>query len=93
VTAAFQAVERLAKALAVEWAPLRFNVICPGLIDSGFWNYMGAENKRQFIEETVRKMPSGRKGESEDVGKMAVSLMNEYENGQVVKVNGGQMLQ
>jgi NAD(P)-dependent dehydrogenase (short-subunit alcohol dehydrogenase family) len=94
VTAAFGAVEGFAKALAVEWAPLRFNVIRPGLIDSGFWDYLGEEKKRQLMEETVGKIPAGRKGESEDVGRLAVSLMMyDYVNGQVIEVNGGQLLQ
>jgi NAD(P)-dependent dehydrogenase (short-subunit alcohol dehydrogenase family) len=90
VTATFGAVEGFAKALAVEWAPLRFNVIRPGLIDSGFWDYLGEEKKRQLMEETIGRIPAGRKGESQDVGRLAVSLMmNDCVNGQVIEVNGG----
>ncbi len=93
VTAAFQAVEGFARALAVELAPLRFNVIRPGLIDSGFWDFLEEEERQQFFEKTIKGIPSGRKGESEDIAHAALFLMsNSYVNGQIIEVNGGQYL-
>ena len=90
VTAAFNAVEGFAKALAVEMAPIRFNVIRPGFIDSGFWDYLDQSEREKLFEENKKKIAVGRIGESEDIAKMATSIMmNSFINGQVIEVNGG----
>jgi len=90
VTAAFNAVEGFAKALAVEMAPIRFNVIRPGFIDSGFWDFMEPEEREKLFEQNRAKIAVGRLGKSEDIAHMATSIMtNSFLNGQVIEVNGG----
>lgn len=90
VTAAFNAVEGFAKALAVELAPMRFNVIRPGLIDSGFWDYMPDNEKESFFKQEIANIPVGRKGESEDIAQAALFLMtNTFMSGHVLDVSGG----
>lgn len=90
VTAAFHAVEGFAKALTVEMAPIRFNVIRPGFIDSGFWDYLDEPEREKLFRENKEKIAVGRIGESEDIAKMAVSIMtNTFINGQIIEVHGG----
>ncbi len=90
VSAAFHAVEGFAKAMAIEMAPIRFNVIRPGFIDSGFWDFMEEREREALFEETKSSIAVNRLGTSEDIGKMAVSLMmNSFVNGQIIDVNGG----
>lgn len=92
VTAAFNAVEGFAKALTVELAPIRFNVIRPGFIDSGFWDYMEEDERKKLFEENKQKIAVNRVGQSEDIAKMATSIMmNSFINGQVIEVDGGQL--
>ena len=59
VTAAFNAVEGFAKALAVEMAPIRFNVIRPGFIDSGFWDYLDQSEREKLFDENKKKIAVG----------------------------------
>lgn len=90
VSAAFHAVEGFAKALTVELAPMRFNVIRPGFIDSGFWDFMEASDRKELFDNTKKTIAVGRLGESEDIAQTAVSIMiNSFINGQVIEVNGG----
>ena len=92
VTAAFNAVEGFAKALAVEMAPIRFNVIRPGFIDSGFWDFMDESERQELFEKNKKKIAVNRLGESEDIAQMATSIMiNSFINGQVIEVDGGQL--
>ena len=92
-TAAQNAVEGLAKALAIELAPLRFNVIRPGLINTSLWDFMEEKERGEMIKKEVERIPVGRVGEAVDVGLAAVSLMvNGYINGSVVNVDGGSFL-
>lgn len=92
VSAAFHAVEGFAKAMVVEMAPIRFNVIRPGFIDSGFWDFMEQKEREELFEETKSKIAVNRLGTSEDIGKMATSIMmNTFINGQIIEVNGGKL--
>ncbi len=90
VTAAYNAVEGFAKALTIEMAPIRFNVIRPGFIDSGFWNHIEKSERDQLFNENKAKIAVGRIGTADDIANMATSIMmNSFINGQIVEVNGG----
>ncbi len=90
VSAAFHAVEGFAKAMTIEMAPIRFNVIRPGFIDSGFWDFMEKDEREKLFKENKAKIAVNRLGKSGDIAKMATSLMmNSFVNGQIIEVNGG----
>ncbi len=92
VSAAFHAVEGFAKAMTIEMAPIRFNVIRPGFIDSGFWDFMKKEEREILFKENKGKIAVNRLGTSEDIAKMAISIMtNSFVNGQIIEVNGGKL--
>lgn len=92
VTASQTALEGLAKALAVELAPIRVNTIIPGAIDTEMWNFLSEEEREKFRQQAA-EVPAGRIGQPEDVGKAAVFLMtNSFITGTVLEVNGGKLL-
>lgn len=92
VTASQAAVEGLAKALAVELAPIRVNTIMPGAIDTEMWDFLSEEEREKFRQQAA-EVPAGRIGQAEDIGKAAVFLMtNSFITGTLIEVNGGQFL-
>ncbi|MGF1479068.1 MAG: SDR family oxidoreductase [Cyanophyceae cyanobacterium] len=92
VTASQCAVEGLAKALAVELAPLRFNVVLPGAIDTSLWDFMPEDEREEFLQQAAQ-VPAGRIGQPEDIGSAAVFLMTQsFITGAVLEVNGGNLL-
>jgi NAD(P)-dependent dehydrogenase (short-subunit alcohol dehydrogenase family) len=93
VTCAFAAVEALARALAVEYAPRRVNCIRPGLFDTALWSGMEAQERATLFALSVDGLPAGRPGTEDDFGDVAVGLIGAgYLTGQVVVVDGGRAL-
>ena len=92
VTASQNAVEGLAKALAVELSPLRVNTILPGSIDTPMWSFLSEDEHQEFLKKSA-EVPAGRIGQPEDVGHAAVFLMtNSFITGSVLQVDGGALL-
>ena len=80
------AIELLAKGLALELAPIRFNAIAPGLIDTPL---LGGkrEGAAKWAEQTL---PLKRMGLAEEVAQTAVLLMtNGFITGEVIHIDGG----
>ncbi len=89
VTAIGGATEHLARALAVDLAPVRVNAVCPGLILT--------EPVQQMPEEMVRRyvagLPLPRAASPSEAAMAYVYLMlNGYVTGQVLAVDGGGLL-
>jgi NAD(P)-dependent dehydrogenase (short-subunit alcohol dehydrogenase family) len=61
------AVDFLTRSLAVELAPLRVNTISPGVIETGAWDSLGQEGKREYFEHISASNPARRIGTSADV--------------------------
>lgn len=92
VTASQAAVEGLARALAVELAPLRVNTILPGGVDTPIWDFLSEEQHKEFLQKNA-EVPAGRIGQPEDIGRAAVFLMtNSFITGTVLQVDGGALL-
>jgi NAD(P)-dependent dehydrogenase (short-subunit alcohol dehydrogenase family) len=84
------AIEALGRALAIELAPIRVNVISPGIVDTPVYHAMPAEQRESMFEATAKTLPVGRVGRPEDVGETIVYLMqNGYTTGSVVDIDGG----
>jgi NAD(P)-dependent dehydrogenase (short-subunit alcohol dehydrogenase family) len=93
VSVAFAAVEALARALAVELAPLRVNAIRPGLVDSEMWNGLDPAARQALFARAASAFPVGRVGTPDDIGQAAVFLMtNRYVTGSILEVTGGEQL-
>lgn len=93
VSSAFAAVEALAKALAVELSPRRFNTIRPGTIDTDLWSFESEAERQEFYQREAEKVPAKRIGQPIDIGHAAVFLMtNSFVTGTTLEVNGGWQL-
>ena len=76
--------------LAVELAPIRVNVIAPGIIDSGTWDLLGDERKQALLTRAAADGLVGRHGELADVAGAALWLLAAgYVTGEIIHVDGG----
>lgn len=93
VAAVNGAISAFARALAVELAPIRVNVVSPGIVDTPLWDSMTNEEREGFFEQVAGTLPVGRIGEVEDIAHAIVFLMsNGYTTGETLNVNGGTLL-
>lgn len=87
------AVDFLTRSLAVELAPIRVNAISPGVIDTGAWDSLGEEGKREYFAAVSDTNPAGRIGTVEDVAEAVLfALTNTFMTGVTLKVDGGEPL-
>jgi len=87
------AVDFLTRWLAVELAPIRVNAISPGVIDTGAWDAMGEDGKRNYFTHIAASNPARRIGTPEDVASAVLFAMtNSFMTGMTLKVDGGEPL-
>jgi NAD(P)-dependent dehydrogenase (short-subunit alcohol dehydrogenase family) len=87
------AVDFLTRWLAVELAPIRVNAISPGVIDTGAWDAMGDDGKRDYFEHIAAHNPTGRIGTPDDIAAAVLFAMtNTFMTGMTLKVDGGEPL-
>lgn len=93
ISAANGALESLARALALELAPVRVNAVSPGVIDTPIRAAMPEEARREMLAKTAAALPVGRVGKAEDVAQQIVSLMsNGFATGSIVYLDGGALI-
>lgn len=86
-------IQAVARALAVEMAPVRVNVVRPGIVDTGLWDGLGAEIKKRMLEAAEATVPTGRVGQVEDVAEAYLWLMKDGNaSGSVAGTDGGSLL-
>ena len=86
------AVEGLSRALALEVAPVRVNVVAPGIIDTEAFDRLG-EGKSTALENMGKNIPIGRVGKPEEVGLAILHAMeNPYMTGATIDIDGGILL-
>jgi NAD(P)-dependent dehydrogenase (short-subunit alcohol dehydrogenase family) len=87
------AIESLGKALAVELAPVRVNVISPGIIDTPLFGNMPEAERKSFFKKNAMRLPVKKIGNPADVAMTAIYLMaNHYTTGSTLYVDGGETL-
>jgi len=87
------ALETLAQGLALEMAPLRFNVVSPGIIDTPTRAAMPAEARKAMLENVAKSLPVKRVGLAEDCAdQILLMLRNTFMTGSVVYIDGGGLL-
>lgn len=87
------AVSNLGQTLALELAPIRVNVVSPGIIDTPSRSKMPEEARLQFYDTLAQKLPVNRVGLAEDVAKGVLYLIqNGFVTGTVLHVEGGHIL-
>lgn len=87
------ALEAFGKANAVDLAPVRVNIIAPGLVETPAFDDVPVDVRTRLLTQYVASVPVGRVGLPEDIASTAVFLMtNGYATGSVVDVDGGVQL-
>lgn len=87
------AVNALARGLALEFAPIRVNAVCPGLVDTPMWAGMQPERREAMFAETANLLPTGHVGQAEDVAALILACMtNPMLTGSVILADGGRAL-
>lgn len=83
----------LARALALELAPTRVNVVSPGWVDTPMWDELVGEAKKEIWEEMASHLPAGRIATPADIALAYVYLMeSEFTTGTILHVDGGHAL-
>jgi len=84
------AVEGLARALAIELAPIRVNVISPGYVDTPLFDGMKDQEKSALFENIAKQLPVGRIGQPEEIAQSVLYLLaSGYTTGSTLIVDGG----
>ncbi|PPQ46285.1 short chain dehydrogenase [Paenibacillus peoriae] len=87
------AVSNLGQTLALELAPIRVNVVSPGIIDTPSRSKMPENTRNQFYDTVAHKLPVKRVGLAEDVARGVIYLIqNQFVTGTVLHVDGGHIL-
>ncbi|MCD1257707.1 SDR family oxidoreductase [Paenibacillus athensensis] len=87
------AVSNLGQTLALELAPIRVNIISPGIIDTPSRSKMAADAREQFYATVAGKLPVKRVGQAEDVAQSVLYVIeNSFVTGTVLHVEGGHTL-
>ncbi|MGV0028806.1 SDR family oxidoreductase [Phormidesmis priestleyi] len=81
------------RSLAVELAPIRVNVMAPGVVDTQMWQGVPEEQRKAFFATVSEQLPVGRIGSLKDMADAALYLMqNSFITGTVLHVDGGHRL-
>jgi NAD(P)-dependent dehydrogenase (short-subunit alcohol dehydrogenase family) len=84
------AVEALARALSVELAPLRVNVVCPGTVKTELWNTFPEAAREAIFQSAEQSLLVKHAGEPHEVAEAYLYLMRGgFTTGQVVVADGG----
>jgi NAD(P)-dependent dehydrogenase (short-subunit alcohol dehydrogenase family) len=84
------AMEALTRALAVEHAPVRVNLVRPGVIRTELWSSLPEADREAIYAQVAAALPAGRVGEAEDVAAAFLYLMdNRFATASIVTVDGG----
>jgi NAD(P)-dependent dehydrogenase (short-subunit alcohol dehydrogenase family) len=87
------AMEGLTRALAVELAPIRVNIVSPGVVKTPLWWNMTEADRKALYHETAERLPVGHVGDAEEIAEAYLYLMRQgYSAGQVLVVDGGAVL-
>lgn len=87
------AMEGFTRAMAVELAPVRVNLVSPGVVRTNLWNNMPAADCEQLYTAVANSLPVKRTGEAADIALSYIYLMQQqFATGQVLVVDGGAVL-
>jgi NAD(P)-dependent dehydrogenase (short-subunit alcohol dehydrogenase family) len=87
------AAEQLARALALELAPLRFNAVAPGWTDTPMWHGILGDSRAATFAAVGAQIPVGRVASADEAAQAVLLLMaNQSINAEVLHVDGGHRL-
>lgn len=84
------AMEGLTRALAIELAPIRVNIVAPGMVKTPLWANIPEGQRETMYRQAGERLPVGHVGEAAEVAEAYLYLMQQtYITGQVLNVDGG----
>ncbi|QOG22616.1 MULTISPECIES: SDR family oxidoreductase [Bradyrhizobium] len=93
ISAANGALESLARALALELAPVRVNAVSPGVVDTPIRAAMPEAARKEMLAKTAAALPVGRVGVADDIARQIASFMsNGFATGSIVYIDGGALV-
>ena len=92
-TAMNAAIEALAKILAKELAPIRVNVVSPGLTDTEAYAGMAEDARADMIAKAAKTLPAGKVGSADDLAAgYLFAIDNPFVTGAVIDIDGGALI-
>jgi NAD(P)-dependent dehydrogenase (short-subunit alcohol dehydrogenase family) len=90
ISATNGAIESCARQLAREIAPIRVNVVAPGIAKTSAYDGMPPEERQSFLDRVARALPVGRVGTPDEVAQGYLFAMEcGYMTGAILDVSGG----
>jgi NAD(P)-dependent dehydrogenase (short-subunit alcohol dehydrogenase family) len=87
------AMEGLTRALAVELAPIRVNIVSPGIVQTPLWANMAETDRAALYQRISDRLPVGHVGDAAEIAQAYLYLIRQtYSTGQVLVVDGGAVL-
>ncbi|MDX8454628.1 SDR family oxidoreductase [Mesorhizobium sp. VK9D] len=82
-----------ARALALELAPTRVNIVSPGWVDTEMWDEIVGRAKSGYFEQMGARIPAGRIASPADIAPAYLYLMQSaFMTGETIHIDGGQRL-
>lgn len=82
-----------ARALALELAPTRVNIVSPGWVDTPMWDEIVGDAKSGYFAQMAPRLPAGRIATPADVAPAYLYLMeSEFTTGETLRIDGGHNL-
>jgi NAD(P)-dependent dehydrogenase (short-subunit alcohol dehydrogenase family) len=79
--------------MAVEMAPVRVNVVAPGIVRTPIWNRLPEQEREAYFASRGATIPAGRVGESREIAGAYLFLMRgTFTTGQTIVMDGGMLL-
>jgi len=90
VAALNAALDGLARTLALELAPVRVNVVSPGIVESPMWDFLPPAARSNALASIGASLPRGRVGTVNELADAAMFVMgNGFTTGTVLQIDGG----
>ena len=87
------AMEALTRELALELAPIRVNLVAPGVTRSPLWSGLSGDDEQSMYDGLATSLPAGRVGEPSDVALAYLYAMEQpMATGTSILVDGGAVL-
>jgi NAD(P)-dependent dehydrogenase (short-subunit alcohol dehydrogenase family) len=87
------AMESFTRALAIDLAPIRVNLVAPGAVRTELWDFIPEQEREMLYRQIGKRLPVGRLGEPTEVAEAYVYLMkNRFSTGSIVVTDGGGVL-
>jgi NAD(P)-dependent dehydrogenase (short-subunit alcohol dehydrogenase family) len=87
------AMEGLTRALAVELAPIRVNIVSPGVVKTAMWGNVSEAERAALYKDTAERSLTGHVADADEIAQAYLYLMRQgYSTGQVLVVDGGAVL-